>query len=188
LLDRNPAAIVLFDENKHVIFANRAAQEFQAEGDGLRLSADGVTVPRKQDNDRLQSLIAEALVSPAGSAGGAMRALRPSGRRPYGILVGPVSRKSAVLSALRPAVCIVITDPDRAMPELQHHLQEAFGLTEAEARLAALLASGEKLQAAAARLRITYGTGRTRLAEIFQKTDTRSQAELVVLLMKTLAV
>jgi hypothetical protein len=83
--------------------------------------------------------------------------------------VGPVSQKYSGLSAIRPAVCIVITDPDRATPFLKMRLQAVYGLTEAEARLAVLLVDGQKLRAAVVKLGITYGTCRTRLAEIFQK-------------------
>lgn len=186
LLDRSPAAIILLDQRKHIVFVNRGAQALATEGDGIRLATNGVTLTYRPDNDRLANLIAQAFTSvPAGYA---MRALRPSGKRPYTILVGPVSRKYSALSALRPAVCIVITDPDRTMPFLKLRLQTVYGLTEAEARLAALLADGQKLRTAAFRLGITYGTCRTRLAEIFQKTETRSQPELVGLLLKTLAV
>ena len=116
-----------------------------------------------------------------------MHALRPSGKRPYTILVGPVSDKYSGLSTLRPAVCIVITDPDRATPFLKLRLQTVHGLTDAESRLAAILADGEKLRTATVKLGITYGTCRTRLAEIFAKTETRSQSELVALLLNTLA-
>jgi len=87
-----------------------------------------------------------------------------------------------------PRVCIVISDPERTTPVLELGLQTVYGLTEAEARLAALLANGENLRTAAAQLGITYGTCRSRLAEIFQKTETRSQPELIGLLLKTLAV
>lgn len=65
---------------------------------------------------------------------------------------------------------------------------EATGSTEAEGRLAALLAAGEDLRTAAQELSITYGTARARLAEIFQKTETRRQGELVNLLLTTLAI
>lgn len=41
------------------------------------------------------------------------------------------------------------------------------------------------LRSAATKLGITYGTARARLAEIFQKTETRRQAELVRLLLST---
>jgi DNA-binding CsgD family transcriptional regulator len=116
-----------------------------------------------------------------------MRALRPSGKRPYAIVVAPVSRRYPVLSSLRPAVCIMISDPDSPRSLSSHRLRAIFGLTEAEARLAALLAAGEELRSAAAKLGITYGTARSRLAEIFQKTETRRQGELIKLVLTTLA-
>jgi DNA-binding CsgD family transcriptional regulator len=67
-------------------------------------------------------------------------------------------------------------------------LRAAFSLTEAEARLAAQLAAGQDLRAAADKLGITYGTARTRLADIFQRTETRRQTELIKLLLTTLAI
>jgi DNA-binding CsgD family transcriptional regulator len=88
---------------------------------------------------------------------------------------------------LRPAVCIVIVDPDRARTLPIEQLQDVFDLTEAEGRLAARLAAGEGLRSAAQSLGVTYGTARARLAEIFQKTETRRQGELVNLLLTTLA-
>jgi DNA-binding CsgD family transcriptional regulator len=187
LLDRSPAAILLLDSCKRIVFANRSAQVLQADKDALEFSTDGVTLAHKRDNDRLQALIAQTLAAPFASAGGAMRAVRRSGRRPYGIFVSPVSRRYSALAHLRPAVCLMITDPDRQMPMLKARLRTGFELTEAEARLAALLASGENLRSAAGKLNITYGTARTRLAAIFEKTETRRQGELVTLLLTTLA-
>jgi len=187
VLDRNPAAILLLDEQRKIVFANRAAQALQANGDGILFSAAGVRMLLQRDDGRLQGLIARALVRDPGPEAGAMRAIRPSGKRPYGILVGPISRDVFLLSDMRPAVCIVITDPDRGTPALMHRLHTSFGLTEAEARLTALLVEGEDLRRAAGKLRITYGTCRTRLGAIFEKTDTRSQSELVALLLKMLA-
>jgi DNA-binding CsgD family transcriptional regulator len=81
----------------------------------------------------------------------------------------------------------MISDPHSQRPLPNHILRASFALTEAEARLAALLAAGEELRAAAAKLGITYGTARARLAEIFQKTETRRQGELIKLLLTTLA-
>jgi DNA-binding CsgD family transcriptional regulator len=187
LLDFNPTAILMLDERKRLVFANRAAQVLESSGDGFGLSADGVTLTRRQDNERLRALIGQALSAETGSAGGTMRAGQPPGKRPYGIAVCPVSRRHPGLAALRPGVCIVIADPDRQTPLAGQRLEAAFGLTPAEARLAELLAAGEKLQSAAEQLKITYGTARARLAVIFQKTDTRRQGELVRLLLTTLA-
>jgi DNA-binding CsgD family transcriptional regulator len=190
LLDRNPASILLLDERKRIVYVNRSAEALRSNRDGISLCADGLTLLRKRDNDRLQCLIARSLspiASSGDSAGGAMRAQRPSGKRPYALLVVAVSRKYPALSDLRPAVCIMITDPDSQCPLPNSRLRTAFDLTEAEARLAALLAAGEELRSAAEKLGITYGTARTRLAEIFQKTETRRQGELIKLLLTTLA-
>ena len=186
LLDRNPAGILLLDEHKKIVYANRRAEAF-CSADGTRWSRDGIVLARKRDNDRLQLLIAGVLSGTA-IRGGVMRAVRPSGKRAYGILVAPVTDRFPALTAFRPAVCILITDPETRSSLPYTRLRDAFGLTQAEARLASLLANGEELRHAAARLGITYGTARARLSEIFQKTETRRQAELVRVLLTTLAV
>jgi DNA-binding CsgD family transcriptional regulator len=189
-LDRSASAILFLDEHKNIVFANRAARALESEGNGVRLDKDRISLLHRRDNDKFQSLIAQELspiASPNAFMSGTMRALRPSGKWPYGIFVSPVSRNYPVLSMPRPAVCIVITDPDRQTPLPNHRLQAAFGFTAAEAKLAALLAAGEDLRSAAQQLEITYGTTRTRLAEILQKTNTRRQGQLIRLLLATLA-
>jgi DNA-binding CsgD family transcriptional regulator len=190
LVDRHPAAVLLIVEPRRIVYANRSAETFRSYGVGIRLCAAGVTLLCRQDNDKLQRLIARALspvVSSGDPPGGVMQAQRPSGRRPYTLIVAPVSGQYPALSTLRPAVCLMISDPHSQRPLPNHILRASFGLTEAEARLAALLAAGEDLRAAAAKLGITYGTARARLAEIFQKTETRRQGELIKLLLTTLA-
>ena len=190
LLDRNPAAVLLLDERQRVVYINRSAAALQSAGDGVRISPSGLNLSRKRDNDDLRRLVRRAIATGTSqsSAGGMMRADRPSGKRPYSILVTPVSRRYPALSTLRPAVCVMITDPDQPRaPLAARHLRAMFGLTDAEARLADRLASGDELRVAAAKLGITYGTARARLAEIFQKTGTHRQGELVSLLFATVA-
>jgi DNA-binding CsgD family transcriptional regulator len=61
-----------------------------------------------------------------------------------------------------------------------------FGLTPAEARLALHLVAGETLRSAEVKLSITYETGRTHLKNIFNKTGTCRQAELLVVILTAL--
>ena len=187
LLDRHPAAVVLLDGRGRVVYFNRRAADLQAKGDGIQLAISGLTLRRKADNDHLRVLIGRAMFRPGTPVGGMMRAVRPSGKRPYGIFVSPISRDSPALTDVRPAVCVMITDPDGRRPPLSSRLRTVFGLTEAEARLADRLAAGDDLRSAASELGVTYGTARTRLAEIFQKTNTHRQAELVSLLLSAAA-
>ena len=59
-----------------------------------------------------------------------------------------------------------------------------FGLTAAEARVAAEIASGAGFDAAAARLNVNRETARSHLRIVFDKTGKRRQAELASLLAR----
>ena len=73
---------------------------------------------------------------------------------------------------------------ETAAPIPVERIRTRFGLTGAEARLAARLATGEALEQAADTLGISRETARTQLKRIFLKTDTHRQGELVALLGK----
>jgi DNA-binding CsgD family transcriptional regulator len=64
------------------------------------------------------------------------------------------------------------------------HLSTAFGLTAAEAKLAARLASGAGIDIAAASLGVSRETARTQLKAVFAKTSTTRQAELTALIAR----
>jgi DNA-binding CsgD family transcriptional regulator len=72
------------------------------------------------------------------------------------------------------------------MNESIHLLQRHFSLTPAEARLALHLVAGETLRSTAVKLSISYETARTCLKNIFKKTGTCRQAELVIVILTAL--
>jgi DNA-binding CsgD family transcriptional regulator len=188
-LDRHPSAVILLDKRRQVVFANRRAEALRANGDGISFCGNAIALLHRGHDAVLQEFITELLPGGGSAANGkarAMRASRPSGKRPYGILVTAMAAQYSALSVMRPAVCVVVSDPDAEGIVPSDCLQAVFGLTRAEAHLAARLADGEDLKTAADHLGITYGTARTRLAEIFQKTETRRQGELIRLLLTTI--
>lgn len=63
-------------------------------------------------------------------------------------------------------------------------LRRAFGLTDAESRLAARIATGATLESTADALGVSKETARSQLKQVFVKTDTHRQAELVALLAR----
>jgi DNA-binding CsgD family transcriptional regulator len=65
-------------------------------------------------------------------------------------------------------------------------LRSHFGLTPAEARVALHLVAGETLRSAEVKLSISYETARTHLKNIFNKTGTSRQAELVIVIVTAL--
>ena len=178
-LDRGPA-VLLLDGRLRVVYFSERADLLARRQDGICLSDGTFSLARKADDSRLNAAISIVLAD-----GGrfALRAHRPTGRS-YRLFVTRLSGRPMPLVG-SPAVAVVLTDPDSVTSPPMNHLQVMFGLTEAEGKLATMLAAGDDLKAAAKTLGITYGTARTRLAEIFQKTDTRRQGELINLLLTT---
>jgi len=186
MLDANPFAIIVLDELGKPIFVNRAARDVVSAQDGLVLSGNGLSSGHHGDNQKLQQLIRRALALANGETAepaGAMHALRRSGKRPYSILVSPICQARSLLGRVRPAVCIVIADPERRAQLPERTLRILYGLTPAEVRLASQIANGTSVQNAAEALSISYKTARTQLAAIFKKTATTRQGELVKLLL-----
>jgi DNA-binding CsgD family transcriptional regulator len=61
---------------------------------------------------------------------------------------------------------------------------KVFGLTPAEARLAATIANGSSIEDAAQILNVSNDTVRHQLKAVFHKTDTHRQSQLVALLAR----
>ena len=66
-------------------------------------------------------------------------------------------------------------------------LENRFGLTPAQARLAIHLVEGNSLRSSAKALGVKYETVRTYLKSVFQKTGTHRQAELVLTVFSAMA-
>jgi DNA-binding CsgD family transcriptional regulator len=77
---------------------------------------------------------------------------------------------------------VLLHDRDARWRQDEGMLRQCFGLSAAEARLAAHVASGQALEHVAAALGIAKETARTHMKAPYAKTCVRRQAELVALL------
>ena len=108
---------------------------------------------------------------------------RPSGKRAFPVLVAPLLEGKPGDAAEDAVASVLFGDPDarRAInPEL---LQTFYDLTPAEAELVVLLAEGVSLEEAAKRRGVTINTVRSQLKNVFAKTDTNRQGELIRLVL-----
>lgn len=97
----------------------------------------------------------------------------------------PLSRRvDFVDSSLPGAGLLFLSDPD-ATPELDgQSLNKLYGLTEAEVRIAKQLVTGDPIAKIASVLRIAEATAWTHLQNIFLKTNTKRQPQLIRLLLE----
>ena len=185
-----PIGLILLDAWGGVLHMNREARRIVEVGGVLRAGADGLRASRPEDDAQLGKLIAGAVAVNAGAAldgGGAMALPRPDSSRPYTMLITPLSRRQVAFAVTRPAALVTIADPERRPVMAPDRLRQLWGLTPAEARLALELVQGVALKDAAERLGATERTARVHLNAILRKTGARRQAELLRLLLTSVA-
>ena len=100
---------------------------------------------------------------------------------PMIVHVLPVSGVAKDVFALARAIVVVTPVVPRDVPAAKV-IQGLFDLTPGEAKLAALIGSGEQPRETAVKLGIAEETARSVLKRVFSKTGVRRQAELVALL------
>ena len=181
-LDALAFGCLVVDAEARPVEWNLAAREIVADGDGLRLRGECLSAARPVETGRLHGLVRGACLTAGGrglGAGGALAVPRPSGRKPLNLLVVPFRGGSEPGRAGRPAAIVFVTDPERQSRAGAGSLAGLFGLTPAEARIAAALLDGDSVEAAARRLHLSVHTVRNHLKSVFSKTGTARQSELV---------
>lgn len=182
-----PFGVFLIDSEQKVCFANRTAHETLAMQDGLELRDERLHALEPLADSKLTDLIRQACTPQEAEddpPGGGLLLERPSGKRPYSILVSPLDTdEQLVFGSGSPAVVVFVTDPERRERVPDDLLRGIYGLTPAEARLACLLAAGLTLDEAARELGTARGTVRVHLERVFRKTGTNRQPDLIRLLL-----
>jgi len=188
-LDRFPTGVCVLDAKGNVLQTNLAADRLLAGGDGLTIRQGRLVAARSNDARVMGRLMLAAAQTGNGhglSAGGHIALERPSGRRPLSVTISPVRSLGAVAVDGRAAALVFIADPEEHVELRLDLLRQLWGLTRSEARVASLVAAGMSLEEISEKLSIQANTARAHLKQVFSKTDTGRQAELVSLLLRTL--
>ena len=154
-------------------------------GNGIALACGQVTASERGADASLQRLIGSVLRPGAphdAPVQGAVALPRRSGR-PLILHAAPIVGSAEDVFQHAKAI-LMLVDPDELEVPLDALLRQAFGLTRSEAQIAIGLAQGLDLQEVAATRGISLGTTRVQLKNVFVKTDTHRQADLVALMTR----
>ncbi|MEO8604798.1 MAG: helix-turn-helix transcriptional regulator [bacterium] len=179
VLDALPQPIVIVEPDATVRHANVAAREILQRGDCLAERNERLRAADAEDTARLANAIRATAQPQRSHDRGRLIAIGAATQRLTLLLWSLASQPpGARLTA------IFIDDPAAHAAMDEALLRERYGLTRAEARLAALLADGCDIAQAVTRLRIGRSTARTHLQRIMAKTGVTRQAALARLLLR----
>jgi DNA-binding CsgD family transcriptional regulator len=188
--DRLAVGVVLLDVQGAPVMCNREAERIAARKDGFALDRFGPSADRPSDTKRMRDLIRSVGGDgPMGDREGAgtVRLLRPSGLPDYHVVILPLPRRCHSNCGRGTASVLFVTDPEKSQSLVDLLFCGLFDLTEAEVRLVSSLLEGGGLPAAAEKLGLSRNTVHSQLSSVFLKTNTRSQSELLTLLLTSVA-
>tara|TARA_B110000503_G_scaffold15916_1_gene22544 strand:- start:69 stop:1241 length:1173 start_codon:yes stop_codon:yes gene_type:complete len=183
-------ASIILDEQGRMLTTNAVGRALLDQGEGLSLRDGHLHIEGRNINKELQealtSIIREQLHGET-SMVRALRVPRPGGRSDLGLVVRPVPASQWSEGQVSPSAAVFISDPDLQESTSRPILGALFELTPAEANLATLLARGLSLAQVSVAQNVSQHTARAQLKSIFAKTGVSRQAELVRLVLKSVA-
>jgi DNA-binding CsgD family transcriptional regulator len=185
VLDYFPIGVVVLDPQLEPIQLNRAAREL-LDTDDAGSPDSSVEANRRSALPELIATIKDAIEGSAGEEAVRYHTLsiqRHSMKHAFELLLVSLEPQKdqnglTVVFLCDTADCLT-TDPEM--------LQQMYGLTPTEARVASGIVRGRSMEEIAEELEIGISTARSHLKRVFQKTDTHSQTDLVRLVMRGLS-
>lgn len=190
-LNISDVALILLDKNHAVTFANTEAQELLMRGDGLKRSGATITAIDGGDAVRLHAMIEHIICNggvergmPSSRRAAVMSFDRPDASRP--LLVTLIPPEHPPSQPGDPAVIICGMKPDANVGDALVPVCRLYALSPAETRLVCSLAEGRTLAESAKHAHLKLQTARTYLKQVFQKTNTNRQADLIRVMLSSL--
>jgi len=176
--DRFLVGVVIVDETGNVRVMNKEAQRILSEEDGLGVSQGVLKGSVAKQNSKLYAFIEKAFEEE--SLDEIISFPRLSGGRPYLVLI-PGQRFS--VDERPEAVVLLVIDTEQRAKVSGDTLVRLYNLTPSETRVALMLIDGKRLDQIAEELEVAQTTVVFHLKNLFRKTDTNRQADLVRVLL-----
>ncbi len=187
-LHRSQTPTILLNAKGRLVFMNKGAEKIVNQADGVSCIGGTLQFEALRHSQTFDTLVGQATLTSQQQGrhpGGGMRVERPSERAPYQLIVTPLNLHSDH-SQLAPdaAVCIFLHDPDLEEILSEKILRALYGFTPAEAKLAQLLSAGKTPIEICQIQDVRIPTVRSHLRQMFEKTETATQAQLIRLLIR----
>lgn len=187
-IDAIDAGLIVLDARCRIVRMNSVAEAIVAANGEIGATGGRLWLADPSRNMRLTALVADCIAIAQGRAAPLPKAIlveRPD-RLAITITAAPLDCRGDALTGDRWHALLFMRDPEHPPVRIEQ-LRALFGLTRREAIIAAKIAAGHSLATIAATLRVGIETVRSHLKEVFAKTGTSRQAELVALISRSVA-
>jgi DNA-binding CsgD family transcriptional regulator len=183
LLNAVQTCFVAADAGARVVRMNQAMEDVLHTGDVMQLVSGRLAATTPAQTANLQRLIRQASGAEGAIRGGSIIINARQGSR-HAVAVMPLSRHATLIEKPQTPLALVtlssLDQPNRP----NRHLSELFGLTQAEAALAASVAAGRRLDDVAQERGVRISTLRTQMRAVFSKTGAKRQADLAQMITR----
>ena len=180
LLENGRSGFIQLDRRGRILEANDRARHILLKRDGLRDERGFLAAETREEDAKLQRLLAQALPPyRAHGAGGLMKITRRKTRAPLALEVHPVRRVGTGHRGWQIGALVLLVDPDarsRVDPELA---AAVLGLTPKESVVAVAVAAGQTVAGIADELGCAESTVKTHLKRVYRKQGIHRRTELV---------
>lgn len=179
--------VMLLDRSGRLSFANAAATAILDRRDGLRRHGTRIAGTELKSSLRLQVAI-DHVISDSHAGAAARRApllrLERASAEPLIVSIFPPTEVAIEPSDV--AAILYLIDPAVNVDELIEPICRLYRLSPLETKLVRFLASGATLNEAAAGMRVKDHTARSCLKQVFAKTGTNRQVDLIRVMLSSL--
>jgi DNA-binding NarL/FixJ family response regulator len=176
-LDGMSRGVIYLDSSGSIRDMNRTAAAIVAEEDSLQIVSGRLSTMQSPAARDLREAIRAATVERASST---IVPVQRETRAPLVLHICPLGTSN--LEGL-PTVAVVIIDPTKPPPLSASIIAQIYGLTRSEARVAVALAHGNRLEEIAELFGVSQATVAFHVQNLFRKTRTTRQSDLVALLL-----
>lgn len=177
---------ILLNVQGHVIYSNPISKALLANQNMLLLRNEKLSCTRNRERAMLAELIDKALADSTGQFSHALP-LTTDGSSELLLLIRAVAYPLCESNEPGPRVAIFLNQRGARAAVPRDLIRDLFNLSRAEADLSMVLSDGKTLAQAAELLHISEHTARTYSKRIYAKTGTNRQAELVQLILSSVA-
>lgn len=181
-IEHNDCGIVGLDLAGRILFSNAAADAILAERDGIELRRDGPRPTNYRQAVRFQEAL-DSIIAPRASGGRAHAMIllleRKLHDRPLISVLAPLMVDQRAAGAV-----VYLSRPEGSVARGLETICHLHGLSPVETQLVGHLMSGLTVIETAAAMRVKADTARTYLKQVFVKTDTHRQTELLQLMLR----